>query len=71
MIRRLLVEDTTRNSGAGERQTARRYQGPRHRLAADLEAAAKASDKVKPFIDGKTLRKVIVLPKKMVNLIVA
>jgi leucyl-tRNA synthetase len=37
---------------------------------ADLETAAKNSEKVKPFIDGKTIKKVIVVPKKMVNLIV-
>ncbi|HZF02612.1 MAG TPA: leucine--tRNA ligase [Methylomirabilota bacterium] len=38
---------------------------------ADLEAAAKNSEKVKPFIEGKTIKKIIVVPKKMVNLIVA
>ena len=37
---------------------------------AALEAAAKASEKVQPFIAGKTIKKVIVVPKKMVNLIV-
>ena len=37
---------------------------------ADLETAAKNSDKVKPFIEGKTIKKIIVVPKKMVNLIV-
>ena len=38
---------------------------------ADLETAAKASDKVKPFIEGKTIKKVIVVPKKLVNIAVA
>ena len=38
---------------------------------ATLEAAAKASDKVKPFIVGKTIKKVIVVPKKLVNIVVA
>jgi len=38
---------------------------------AALEAAAKASEKVKPFIAGKAIKKVIVVPKKLVNLIVA
>ena len=38
---------------------------------ADLEAAARASDKVKPFLEGKTVRKVIVLPKKLVNIVAA
>jgi leucyl-tRNA synthetase len=38
---------------------------------ADIETAAKNSEKVKPFIDGKTIKKVIVVPKKLVNLIAA
>ena len=38
---------------------------------ATLEAIAKSSEKVKAFIDGKTVKKVIVVPKKMVNIVVA
>ncbi len=37
---------------------------------AAIEAAAKSSEKVQPFIAGKTIKKVIIVPKKMVNLIV-
>jgi leucyl-tRNA synthetase len=37
---------------------------------AAIEAAAKASEKVQLFIAGKNIRKVIIVPKKMVNLIV-
>lgn len=37
---------------------------------ATLEAAAKASEKVQPFLAGKTIRKVIVVPKKLVNIAV-
>ena len=36
---------------------------------ATIEAAAKALEKVQPFITGKTIKKVIIVPKKMVNLI--
>ncbi|MGA9450052.1 MAG: class I tRNA ligase family protein, partial [Verrucomicrobiia bacterium] len=36
---------------------------------ATLEAAARASEKVQPFVAGKTIKKVIVVPKKLVNLI--
>lgn len=36
----------------------------------DLETAAKNSEKVKPFLEGKMIKKIIVVPKKMVNLIV-
>jgi len=38
---------------------------------ATLEAAAKASEKVQSFTAGKTIKKVIIVPKRMVNLIVA
>ncbi len=37
---------------------------------ATLEVAAKAAEKVQPFLEGKTVRKVIIVPKKMVNLVV-
>jgi len=37
---------------------------------AALEAAAKAAEKVQPFLAGKTIKKVIIVPKKMVNLVV-
>jgi leucyl-tRNA synthetase len=38
---------------------------------ATIEAAALASEKIKPLIDGKTIKKVIVVPKKLVNIVVA
>jgi leucyl-tRNA synthetase len=38
---------------------------------ADLEIAAKNSEKVKPFIEGKTIKKIIVVPKKLVNIVTA
>ncbi|MGH7990393.1 MAG: leucine--tRNA ligase, partial [Limisphaerales bacterium] len=37
---------------------------------ATIEALAKASEKVQQFIAGKTIKKVIVVPKRLVNLIV-
>jgi leucyl-tRNA synthetase len=37
---------------------------------ASIEAAAKSSEKVKPFLDGKTIKKVIIVPKKLVNIVV-
>ncbi|MBR9804920.1 leucine--tRNA ligase [bacterium] len=36
-----------------------------------VEAEAKACDNVQRFIDGKTVRKVIVVPNKLVNIVVA
>jgi leucyl-tRNA synthetase len=35
----------------------------------ELEAAALANDKVKPFLEGKTIKKIIVVPKKLVNIV--
>ena len=37
---------------------------------ATIEAAAKAAEKAQPFLTGKAIKKVIIVPKKMVNLIV-
>jgi leucyl-tRNA synthetase len=44
------------------------------RVAADapqsvIEAAALAAEKAQPFLAGKTVRKLIVVPRKMVNII--
>ncbi|MCW5555690.1 MAG: leucine--tRNA ligase [Verrucomicrobiae bacterium] len=36
---------------------------------ATLEAAAKSSAKVKSFIDGKVVKKIIIVPRKMVNIV--
>jgi leucyl-tRNA synthetase len=36
----------------------------------DLEAAAKSAEKVKPFLTGKPIKKVIVVPRKLVNIVV-
>ena len=43
---------------------------PANATQADLETAVKNSIAVKPFIDGKTVKKVIVVPKKLVNIVV-
>jgi leucyl-tRNA synthetase len=39
--------------------------------AAEIEAAALKAEKAQPFLTGKTVKKVIVVPRKMVNLVVA
>jgi len=36
---------------------------------AAIEAAAKAAEKAQPFLAGKTIKKVIVVPKKLVNIV--
>ncbi len=42
---------------------------PREADNATIEAAAKASEKVQAFIDGKAIKKVVVVPKKLVNIV--
>ena len=37
----------------------------------EIESAAVQCEKVKPFLEGKTVKKVIVVPKKLVNIVVA
>jgi len=37
---------------------------------ATIEATARKADKIAPLLEGKTVKKVIIVPKKMVNLIV-
>jgi leucyl-tRNA synthetase len=39
--------------------------------AAEIEAAALKAEKALPFIAGKTVKKVIFVPRKMVNVVVA
>ncbi len=36
-----------------------------------LEAAALASEKAKPYIEGQTIKKIIVVPKKLVNIVIS
>jgi leucyl-tRNA synthetase len=46
------------------------FQAARDASEEDLKATALAVDKVKPFVEGKTVRKVIVVPGKLVNIVV-
>jgi len=45
-------------------------QAPAEAGADELKAAALASEKVKPYLEGKNIKKVIVVPKKLVNIAV-
>ena len=58
------VLDVTTTEWADELVGGVMSAGP-HRL----EAAAKASEKAKPFLDGKTIKKIIVVPKKLINIV--
>ena len=46
------------------------FSAPVDATAPRLEAAARALEKVKPHLDGVTVKKVIVVPKKLVNFVV-
>jgi len=66
----LLVEDTLEIPVQVNGKLRDVIKVPANADNAALEAAAKASEKVQPFIAGKTIRKVIVVPKKLVNIAV-
>jgi leucyl-tRNA synthetase len=67
----LLVEDTLEIPVQVNGKLRDVIKVPAIASAAELEAAAKASEKVKSFLEGKTIRKVIVLPKRLVNIVVS
>jgi leucyl-tRNA synthetase len=67
----LLVEDTLEIPVQVNGKLRDVIKVPANADNATLEAAAKASEKVKPFIEGKTIKKIIVVPKKLVNIAVA
>jgi len=66
----LLVEDTLEIPVQVNGKLRDVIKVPANADNATLEAAAKASEKVKTFTDGKTIRKIIVVPKKLINIVV-
>jgi len=66
----LLVEDTLEIPVQVNGKLRDVIRVPANADNAALEAAGKASEKVKSFIDGKTIKKVIVVPKKLINIVV-
>jgi leucyl-tRNA synthetase len=66
----LLVEDTLEIPVQVNGKLRVVIKVPANATQADLETAAKNSAEVKPFTDGKTIKKVIVVPKKLVNIVV-
>jgi leucyl-tRNA synthetase len=65
----LLVEDTLEIPVQVNGKLRVVIKVPANATQADLETAAKNSAEVKPFTDGKTIRKIIVVPKKLVNIV--
>ena len=64
----LLVEDTLEIPVQVNGKLRDVIRVPANATPAELEATARASEKVKPFVEGKTIKKVIVLPRKLVNI---
>ncbi len=64
----LLIEDTLEIPVQVNGKLRDVIKVPANADNAALEAAAKASEKVQSFIAGKTIKKVIVVPKKLVNI---
>jgi len=67
----LLVEDTLEIPVQVNGKLRDRITVPATATSQEVEAAALACEKAKPFIEGKTIKKVILVPKKLVNIVVA
>jgi leucyl-tRNA synthetase len=65
----LLAEDTLEIPVQVNGKLRDRITVPASATPQELEAAALACEKVKPFIEGKTVKKIIVVPKKLVNIV--
>ncbi|HET7626599.1 MAG TPA: class I tRNA ligase family protein, partial [Verrucomicrobiae bacterium] len=66
----LLVEDTLKIPVQVNGKLRDKIVVPADATQQQIETAAQASEKIKPFIEGKTIRKIIVVPKKLVNIVV-
>jgi leucyl-tRNA synthetase len=66
----LLVEDTLQIPVQVNGKLRDVITVPANAPQADIETAAKSSEKVKSFIDGKMIKKIIVVPRKLVNIVV-
>ncbi|HUS34563.1 MAG TPA: class I tRNA ligase family protein, partial [Verrucomicrobiae bacterium] len=66
-----LVEDTVQIPVQVNGKLRDLLTAPSNATAAEIEKLALASEKVKSFIEGKTIKKVIVVPNKVVNIAVA
>jgi len=67
----LLVEDTIELPVQVNGKLRDKIVVPTEATAAEIEKLALASEKLKPFLEGKTIKKIIVVPKKVVNIAVA
>jgi leucyl-tRNA synthetase len=65
----LLVSDTLEIPVQVNGKLRDKLTFPANSTPQEWEAAALASDKVKPYLEGKTVKKVIIVPKKLVNIV--
>ena len=68
---RLLIEDVIEMPVQINGKIRDRIFVPADATPAQVEAAALAYEKIKPLLEGKTIKKVIVVPRKIVNIVVA
>ena len=66
----LLVEDTLEIPVQVNGKLRDVIKVPANADNATVEAAAKAAEKVQQFLTGKTIKKIIIVPKKLVNIVV-
>ena len=66
----LLVEDTLEIPVQVNGKLRDVIRVPANATPADLEAAARSAEKAQPFLAGKTIRKVIIVQRKLVNIVV-
>ena len=67
----LLVEDTIEIPVQVNGKLRDVIRVPANAAQAEIEQAALQAEKAQPFLVGKTVRKIIVVPKKLVNIVVA
>jgi leucyl-tRNA synthetase len=67
----LLVEDTVELPVQVNGKLRDKIVVPTEASSAEIEKIALASERLKPFIEGKTIKKIIVVPKRVVNIAVA
>ena len=67
----LLVEDTIEIPVQVNGKLREVIRVPANATQAEIEQAALKAEKAQPFLVGKTVRKIIVVPKKLVNIVVS
>jgi leucyl-tRNA synthetase len=66
----LLVEDTLEIPVQVNGKLRDVIRVPAGASQGELETAAQSAEKVKAFVDGKAIKKIIVVPKKLVNIVI-